>query len=41
MTGAERQIRDLGGEAARDNDPHVAISTPSHLNQSVPTLPTG
>lgn len=32
MTRAERQIRDLGGEA-RDYDPHGAISTPSHLNR--------
>lgn len=34
VTAAERQIRDLGGEAARDYDPHGAISTPSHLNRS-------
>lgn len=41
VTAAERQIRDLGGEAARDYDPHGAISTPSHLNRSLPTHPTG
>jgi hypothetical protein len=32
VTAVERQIRDLGGEYARDI-PHCAISAPSHINR--------